>query len=70
MASKKQVPTEEEVKVVLPNQPQNTRQSPLQGNRRLNMARAQNGLTGIQGRMSMNNLMGLAARKSPYGPGN
>jgi hypothetical protein len=69
VASKKTVPSEEEVKAVLPNQPQNTRQSPLQGNRRLNMARMQNGLTSPSQRMSMNNLMGLAARKSPYSAG-
>ena len=59
---RKQVPSEEEVKQVLPNQPQ-AKQMPMQGMRRLQQARRQSGMQG----MAMNNLMNMKARPSAYG---
>jgi len=61
---RKQVPSEEEVKQVLPNQPQ-AKQLPMQGMRRLQQARR---MAGMQG-MAMNNLMNMKARPSAYGSG-
>lgn len=56
----KQIPTEEEIKPVLPNQQQ--KPAPMQGLRRLTSARKQTGMGG-----KLNNLLGLNARKSPWG---
>ena len=61
---RKQVPSEEEIKHVLPNQQQPAKQMPMQGLRRLQKARMQSGMG-----LKMNNLMSAAARQSPYSQG-
>ena len=58
----KAVPTEQEIKAVMPNQHSGPSHMPMQGSRRLSMARAMNG----SGR-EVNNLMNPLARKSRYG---
>lgn len=60
-AQSKQVPSEEEVKAVLPNQ-QSSKPIPMQGLRRLQAARQQSGMGN-----KMNNLLGLKARMSKFG---
>jgi len=59
-ARPKEVPSSEEIKDVLPNQ-QQAKMAPMRGLTRLNKARAMSGMGN-----KMNNLMGLAARQSPY----
>ena len=56
------VPTEQEVKAVMPNQNAAPSHMPMQGSRKLAMARAMNGA----GR-EVNNLMNPLARKSRFG---
>lgn len=62
-ATGKQVPSPEEIKPVLPNQ--QAKQAPMQGLRRLQKARSMSGMGN-----TMNNLLGLKARMSPYGQNN
>lgn len=60
-SNSKQVPSEEEIKDVLPST-QPKKNPPMQGFRRLQSARQQSGMGN-----KMNNLLGLKARMSPYG---
>jgi len=62
---RKQVPTEQEIEPVLPNKQQAQKPLPMQGLRRLQQARRQSGMGN-----TMNNLLGLKARMSPYGNSN